>query len=113
MMKLEYAGGEVLLSDEASHALLQYAEGLAIINSSDTVALPVMTVDGVPGIAEILIGPASQLLSLPAAESFEIDDAAAVEHMRAKLAALQPSRPMAAETGAAFSADGDFEIGWP
>ena len=112
MMKLEYAGGEVLLSDEASHVLLKYAEALAILSSSDTVALPVVTVEGVPGTAEILIGPASQLLSLPVTMSYEIDDADAIQLMRTKLAALQPSRPIATDPEANASTD-EFDIGWP
>ncbi|MCU1544271.1 MAG: hypothetical protein JWM50_2136 [Microbacteriaceae bacterium] len=113
MMKLEYAGGELLLSNEASHALLRYAEALALQSSSDTVAIPVVTVDGVPGTAEILIGPASQLLALPAAEDFEIDDSEAIDMLRAKFAAIQPSRAIAAEPGSASATADDFEIGWP
>jgi hypothetical protein len=97
MMRLKYAGGEVFVSDEASHALLHYAEGLALSDSSDTVALPVVTIDGVAGVAEILIGPASQLLALPAAEKFDLDDAEVI--------ASEPETPA--------QATDDFEMGWP
>jgi hypothetical protein len=113
MMRLKYAGGEVFVSDEASHALLHYAEGLALSDSSDTVALPVVTIDGVAGVAEILIGPASQLLALPAAEKFDLDDAEVIASMREKLAALQPSRPIASEPETPAQATDDFEMGWP
>jgi hypothetical protein len=113
MMKLEYAGGEVFVSDEASHVLLQYAEALALSKSSDTVALPVVTLEGVAGVAEILIGPASQLLALPAAEHVDIDDAEVIETMRHKLAALQPSRPIASEPDVPPQATDDLEMGWP
>jgi hypothetical protein len=113
MMKLEYAGGEVLVSDEASRVLLRYAESLAMHNASDTVTLPVVTVEGVAGVAEILVGPASQLLALPSAETHAIDDAAAIEEMRAKLTALLPSRAVASEPEDASQVSDDMELGWP
>jgi hypothetical protein len=113
MMKLEYAGGEVLLSDEASRVLLRYAESLAMHDSSDTVTLPVVTVEGVPGEAEILVGPASQLLALPTAEDHVIDDAAAIAVMREKMAALQPSRPVPVQPEDSSQVADDMELGWP
>jgi hypothetical protein len=113
MMKLEYAGGEVLVSDEASHVILRYAESLAMHNASDTISIPVVTVEGVPGVAEILIGPASQLLALPSAETHEIDDAAAIEEMSARLAALQPSRAVASNPESSSQVADDMELGWP
>jgi hypothetical protein len=94
MMKLEYAGGEVLVSDEASHVILRYAESLAMHNASDTISIPVVTVEGVPGVAEILIGPASQLLALPSA-------------------ALQPSRAVASNPESSSQVADDMELGWP
>jgi hypothetical protein len=112
MMKLEYAGGEVLVSDEASRVLLRYAESLAMHDSSDTVTLPVVTIEGVAGVAEILIGPASQLLALPSDDTHVIDDAAAVEEMKAKMAALLPSRAVASEPEATSQVSDDMDLGW-
>jgi hypothetical protein len=113
MMKLEYAGGEVLMSDAASRVILRYAESLAMHNSSDTVTVPVMTVEGVAGVAEILIGPASQLLAIPTAENHVLDDAAAIGEMQAKLDALLPGRAVASEPEPSSQVADDMDLGWP
>ncbi|WP_426515537.1 hypothetical protein ACPPVQ_13095 [Diaminobutyricibacter sp. McL0618] len=63
MHRVQYAGGSVLTGDVIAAALLEYAAALARNSSSATVEIPVRETDGERGIAQVLIGPASQLVS--------------------------------------------------
>jgi hypothetical protein len=97
MMNLKYAGGTVTLSDDACATVLEYAAALARNSDSDTVSITVIGEDGTLVEAEILIGPASQLLAVPStAPHRDIDDAAQIAYMVERTARLQPSRPIGA-----------------
>jgi hypothetical protein len=63
MDRIHYAGDSILTGTEIAHALLDYARALAQVGSSDTVVIPTITADGQSGRSEILVGPASQLIS--------------------------------------------------
>ncbi|MCU1478584.1 MAG: hypothetical protein JWQ64_3277 [Subtercola sp.] len=63
MHRINYAGGSVLTGTEIAKALLAYAEALAKNEDSATVEIPVRHADGTIGAAELLIGPASQLIA--------------------------------------------------
>lgn len=63
MHRVHYAGGSVLTGDAIAAALLEYAAALARNASSATVEVPVREENGRRGVAEVLIGPASQLVS--------------------------------------------------
>ncbi|NEN05078.1 hypothetical protein G3T36_04255 [Diaminobutyricibacter tongyongensis] len=63
MHRVQYAGGSVLTGDAIATALLEYAAALARNATSATVEIPVREADGERGIAQVLIGPASQLVS--------------------------------------------------
>jgi hypothetical protein len=62
---IHYAGNTILTGDAIAHSLLGYAQALAAKGSSDTVTIPVWHTDGSVRSAEILIGPASQLIAEP------------------------------------------------
>jgi hypothetical protein len=95
MMKLDYAGGQVLLSDALCHALLNYSADIARTGGSENLHIPVMTVDGIRGLAEVVVGPASQLLATPTdAAEVDLDDSQAIDDIVARSAALQPSQGM-------------------
>ena len=71
-MTLHYTGGSVLMADDVCEALMQYARVLASAQGSDVLVVPVIDEDGELVTAELLVGPASQLLAVPvigAAES--------------------------------------------
>ncbi len=94
MRKLYYAGGSIIVSDQVSKAVLRYARALAHAQSSDLVILPSFTEHFGKGVTHILLGPSSQMLSVPTAE-FEIDlaDARMVEILESRTKGLHPDRP--------------------
>ena len=63
MDRVHYAGHSVLTGTEIAHALLDYAQALALTGGSATVEIPTLNGDGSAGRSEILVGPASQLIS--------------------------------------------------
>jgi hypothetical protein len=64
MDRIHYAGDSILTGTEIAHALLEYAQALAVAGTSATVDIPVVDErDGSIGRSELLIGPASQLIS--------------------------------------------------
>jgi hypothetical protein len=63
MELIHYAGDSVLTGTDLAHALIDYAEALALKGSSATVEIPSRLDDGSIGTAHFLIGPASQLVS--------------------------------------------------
>jgi hypothetical protein len=90
MMRLEYAGGEVLVSDALCHALLDYSAAVARGGGSEDFQIPVVTADGLRGLAEVVIGPASQLLATPTdVPEVDLDDDGIVKELIARAAALQ------------------------
>ena len=64
-MTLHYTGGSVLMADDVCEALIQYARVLAASQASDVLVVPVIDDDGELLTAELLVGPASQLLAVP------------------------------------------------
>jgi hypothetical protein len=96
MMKLDYAGGEVLVSNALSHALVEFSAHIARTGGSDSLLIPVLTLDGIRGDAEVVVGPASQLLASPTdAPEVDLDDANVIADILSRTAILKPSRPVA------------------
>ena len=93
MRKLYYAGGSIIISDQVCKSILRYGRALARSGSSDLVVLPAFTENFGKGVAHILLGPASQMLSVPTAE-FDIDlaDAHMVEILESRTKELDPDR---------------------
>lgn len=94
MRKLHYAGGSIIISDQVCKAVLRYARALSHSDTSDLVILPSFTEEFGRGVAHILIGPASQILSVPTAD-LEIDlaDSRMVEILESRTKELDPQRP--------------------
>ena len=94
MRKLFYAGGSVIISDQVCKAILRYARALAKADTADLVVMPAFTDENVLGIAHILIGPSSQLLSAPTQEiDIDLADARLVEILESRTKNLDPERP--------------------
>jgi hypothetical protein len=84
----------MLMADSTCKAVLRYARALADVNKADVVMVPVVTDGGSLGYAHMLIGPASQLFSIPVENSQnEPVDAEAVAELETRTLKLQPSRP--------------------
>lgn len=63
MDRVHYSGHSILTGTAIAHALLDYAQALSQAGASATIEIPTLTPEGVVGRSEILIGPASQLIS--------------------------------------------------
>ncbi|MDL5351676.1 hypothetical protein [Microbacterium sp. zg-YB36] len=83
MDRLHYAGSSILTGTAIAHALLDYAQALAGAGDSATVEVPTLNEDGSRGRSEVLIGPASQLISDSEPSPYdEIVDEDLVAHLR-------------------------------
>jgi hypothetical protein len=94
MRRLHYAGGSVITADPVCKATLRYARALAENRTSDVVSIPVLSEGGTVGLAHLLIGPASQLLSTPVLDPAEdFPDDGIVAELERRTRGLQPPRP--------------------
>mgnify|MGYP001618817495 CR=1 FL=1 len=76
MDKITYAGESFLTGSAIAHALLDYAQALAQTASSAMVPIPTVDGAGQRVRSEILLGPASQILSTTvSSEVAEVEDA--------------------------------------
>jgi hypothetical protein len=82
MDRIHYAGNTLVTGSSIAHALLAYAQVLAAHSDSATVTIPIVHEDGSIVSAEILIGPASQLVSETYDSAVpELEDADVVAHL--------------------------------
>jgi hypothetical protein len=94
MRKLFYAGGHVIVSDQVCKAILRYSRALAKAEAVDLVIFPGLTDDNQRGMIHILIGPVSQLLSVPVEDlGIDLNDAQMVEILESRTKNLDPNRP--------------------
>ena len=109
MERINYAGGVLITGDAIARAVLAYAEALAKRGTAAEVDIPVRREDGSYGTAQLLLGPASQLV----AETVESDleepvDEALVARLHQETARLSDSRPLFDD--AAAPEQTDFEL---
>jgi hypothetical protein len=110
MRKLYYAGGHVIISDQVCKAILRYARALSKADAADLVIFPAFTEENKTGVAHILIGPSSQLLSVPTEEmEIELGDSRMVEILEARTKNLDPNRPDWGEDVVDVEAFTDFD----
>jgi len=64
-----YAGGSVVTSDGIANIVLEYASELARVETSATLDVPTIAEDGTLHSAQLLLGPASQLIAVDAEDS--------------------------------------------
>lgn len=100
MHRVHYAGGTLLTGDAIASALLEYAAALARKATSATVEIPVREADDGLGVAQVLIGPASQLVSTPEpGYGDEIIDDEVVERFALATRQLEPSLALPLDDG--------------
>ncbi|MBG6237902.1 nucleotide-binding universal stress UspA family protein [Mycetocola sp. CAN_C7] len=110
MRRLYYSSGSFYTGDVVSKAVLRYARVLADTGKADIIAIPVVTDAGISGHAHVLVGPASQLFSIPvASEDEDPYDADIVDDLLQKTRALLPSRPTTPRTPQDALDLGDFD----
>ena len=92
MRRINYAGGTIITGDEIAEALLSYAAALANANRAATIHVPVaIESEGSIAVhpAEVLVGPASQLVAEPVEWSgSELEDRAFLERVEERTKAL-------------------------
>jgi hypothetical protein len=103
MKHVTYAQKSLLFGDEAADLLLEYAATLADSNSADTVQIRAFGVDGDEVLATFLLSDGIDLMAESTHSPLpEPDNAEAIEHMRARMAAAanhtSESKPTASDT---------------
>lgn len=83
MKRISYANGDLLTDDAIADALMEYARVLAIVGSADVVTFPGIDRGGDVREVQLVIGPASQLLSTSTDEpTVEMEAEGAAEELR-------------------------------
>jgi ssDNA-binding replication factor A large subunit len=109
MKRVYYASGSVLTGDRTAEAIVHYAAALATRTTSDSIDIPILLPDGATGRAQLLIGPASQLVVVPeeGAAAGPEDDEIIVELSR-RTRLLSSPHPQAVDDAATpYYADGE------
>jgi hypothetical protein len=95
MRKIYYTGGYLVTGDRTCKAVLRFARALANQNQADVIDIPVVNEGGTVVTAHLLIGPASQIFSVPLENSRdEPFDADVIEELEQRTLELQPNRPV-------------------
>lgn len=99
MRKIVYAGSTFYTGDALAEALMDYARALARHGIADTIFVPGRTMQGDTDRMELLIGPASQIVSEPVElVGVEIEDDELVGRLHDLTAQLAPRKPAAEAT---------------
>jgi len=94
MRKLFYAGDHILVGDLTCKAVLRYSRALANAGQSDIVSVPMLAEGGTTVLAHLIIGPASQIYSIPVEHAVaDPDDPAIIERLETMTRELEPGRP--------------------
>lgn len=114
MRRIVYAGTAFYTGDALAEALLEYARALARHDIGDTVFVPGRTMQGQEDTIELLIGPASQMVSEPVELiGREVEDSELVTHLAELTARLAPRKPAAEPSdGGAGAAGTDGNSGF-
>ena len=98
MERISYAGEHLLTGSEIAQALVAYAQALADVGQAAAVEIPTVDKHGRPGVAQVLVGPASQLVATEVdMEVPDPQDAGLVEELRARTARLLGHHPAVAD----------------
>lgn len=104
MKAIHYAGETVLTGDAIADALVLYAGALARRETAAAVEIPVRYPDGSVNEASVLLGPASQIVAVPAHSDYEeLVDEDLVAWLVHQTRTLENPRPQ-------LSADGDGSV---
>ena len=96
MRRITYAGTWFHTGDQIADAIMEYSKALAYNEIADTVSVPGRSNTGDAGMVEVIIGPASQIVSAPieSVGQDEFEDLTVLAELRRRTAHLQPSRPL-------------------
>ncbi|MBC7518660.1 MAG: hypothetical protein H7248_07240 [Microbacteriaceae bacterium] len=92
MRRVTYAGDSFLTADSAANALVAFAAALAHNNASEAVSLPIIDSSGQLAEVYLLIGPSSELISMPEASPYaDPDVTATLKTLRLRTASMDAS----------------------
>jgi hypothetical protein len=95
MLILSYGSRDMLISDDAGDAVLEFAKALARTGASDDVAVITVASQDDSVAARLLLGPGVHIVLKQAqAEPVELDDSALIAAIHTKTAQLQVARPI-------------------
>jgi hypothetical protein len=110
MERVYYAGDHFLTGTEIARALLDYAAALAEHGNAASVEIPVRHDDGSVGVANLLVGPASQLVTEHIDHlDDEITDDALVERLARLTEQLAPIRPVISDANRSAEPSVDYD----
>jgi hypothetical protein len=99
MRRIRYAGDSVVTGDVIAAAVIDYSQALAQANTAASVDIPVRMGDGGVGSATLLVGPASQLITVPEpGDHVEIVDEELVASLKKRTEDLGPVQTVIAES---------------
>lgn len=108
MKRIIYASGDFLTDDSIADALMDYASVLAIINSADVVKFPGIDGDGAIQEMQLVIGPASQILSITTDEpDREMNAKVAADELHERARQRLPNSFDVADTGGSAESDAE------
>ncbi|WP_146243692.1 hypothetical protein [Curtobacterium sp. MCBD17_008] len=94
MRRVHYVNSSFLVADRTCKALLRYCRALAVAGRSDVVEVPVITETGDVATAHLLIGPASEIFSVPVDAGVDDPrDDEVTAYLERETLRLQPARP--------------------
>ncbi len=101
MRRLRYAGDSVVTGDAIATLVVEYSEALARANTAASIDIPVRLDGGRVGSATLLVGPASQLISVPEPDDTdEIVDEELLVSMRKRIEDIGPVHAVVTESDA-------------
>ncbi|HYP73537.1 MAG TPA: hypothetical protein VEP72_05560 [Microbacterium sp.] len=114
MERVAYAGEQFLTGSDIAHALIAYAQALSAAGEAGAVSIPIVDSRGEPGSAELLVGPASQLIATRLLTDLpDPTDAELLETLRQKTTELQArTAPVAAPYVEQAAAEGWYDADW-
>jgi hypothetical protein len=89
MQRIHYSGVSLLTGNDLAAGVVDYARSLAHVGGSAELTLPVRLADGGTANATLLLGPASQLVTVDEASPFdELSAPKVLEEWRSAMSAL-------------------------
>jgi hypothetical protein len=108
MKRVSYCGESFLTTDAAADALLELVGSLHLDHNSEMLELPAVSRSGDPILVQLVVGPGSELISIPSnIGSVEPDTRIAVSYLQDRIDSLSLPRELAFSEALASA-----EYGW-
>lgn len=110
MRRISYSGASFLTTAAVADALLPLVTALGISHTTETLELPAVNSKGKPMIVKLVVGPMSELMSIPEESPWEKPDTtAALAYLRARTQTLSQPEPLAYYETVPVT---DFDFDW-